>query len=700
MVQAAQVSPNFFEVLPAKPLRGRTFLPEEGQPGHEREAILSRALWQHQFGGDPGIVGRTIELDQQGFTVVGIVGEDAALPQAVELWMPLALTPQQRNDRADHYLHVVGELAPGVSVGQAAAEMRTISARTDAAYPATNRGWGVHLQPLATRIVGSETYSYVYLLLGAVGFLLLLACANVANLQFARALGRNHELAIRTALGAGRGRLLRQLLNENIVLGLGGAVVGTAFAAVSLRLILAYMPADVAVFIGGWDHIRLDTTALLYTLAIAIAAGVVAGMAPAWHASTPDLNASLKEGGRGTIGSSRRRLRAGLVAVQVALALILLVGAGLMVQGFNALLSADSSFEPDATLTAAVNLPGTPQYQQPSARAAFFAQALQRLGALPGVRAAAIADLLPLGNDLNTSSFSIEGQPISDASQQRYAVPQAVSPNFIAMLHIPLLEGRGLMASDGPGAPPVALVSKNLARRYWPGRSALGQRVKLGRDNSTQPWLTIVGVVGDVQWNWGDTDVEYTLYRPAAQNPSASAYFLLRVAGGGDVTTLGPAMRQAVAAVDAKQPLFDLKTLAEVIHESSIGVAYVAVMLSVAAVLALILAAIGVYGVMALLVSERVHEFGIRRALGASPGAIVGLVLRRGGAMLAWGLALGLPVSYMLARGLQGLILGISAGDLGTYAGICSLLAAMAALACYLPARAATRVDPLSALRE
>jgi len=700
MVQGANVSTNFFDVLPAKPLRGRTFLPEEGQPGHDREAIISQALWEHQFGADPNIVGKAIQLDQQPYTVVGIVGVDAAMPQAVELWMPLAFTPAQRNDRTSHYLRVIGELAPGVTLDQARAEMRTVTERTDAAYPDTNRGWGVYIQPLAMRVVGRDTYSYMYLLIGAVAFLLLLACANVANLQFARALGRNHELSIRTALGAGRGRLISQLLNENILLGLGGAIVGTIFAAISIRLILAYMPADVAVFVGGWDRIRLDVPVLFYNLALAIVAGIVAGIAPAWHASTPDLNSTLKEGGRGTIGSSRRRLRSALVTFQVALALILLVGAGLMVRSFNSLLDLGSGYLPEATLTADLNLPGTPQYQKPDAQYAFFSRALDRMAALPGVKNAAIGSFLPLGNGYNTSSFSIEGQPVPDASRVRYAVQQSVSPGYIPMLHIPVIQGRTISNADGASSPPVALISQNLARRYFPGRSAIGQHVKIGRDDSTSPWMTIVGIVGDVQWSWGDPNVEYTMYRPAAQSPSASAYFLLRTSGAGDATALGAAMRQAVAAVDANQPLFDMRTLADSIHESTIGIAYVAVMMSVAAALALILAAVGVYGVMALLVSERIHEFGIRRALGASPAAITGLILRRGAMMLAWGLAIGLPLAYLLARGVQSLIVGVSASDLPTYIGISLLLALMAALACIIPARAANRVDPLVALRE
>ncbi len=700
MVQAAQVSANFFRLLPSPPLRGRVFLPQEAQPGHDREAILSRALWQHQFGGDPNIVGRAIELNQKAYTVVGIMGRDATMPQAVQLWLPLALTPANLNNRTDHYLHVFGALKPGVTQAAAASELRTIAARIDAAYPETNRGWGVFVQTLSQRIIGNETASYVFLLMGAVGFLLLIACANVANLQFARALARNHELSIRTALGARRGRLVRQLLTENLVLGFGGAVVGIGFAAVSIRLILAYMPAAVAVFIGGWSRIRLDGAALLFTLAIAILAGILAGIAPAWHASRPDLNSTLKEGGRGAIGHARRRIRAVLVVAQIALALVLLVGAVLMVRGFHALTNVDRAYRPASLLTAGFNLPSTPHYAADSARAAFYRQALRRLSALPGVTAASTCTFLPLGNNLDFNYFSIEGRPVASANRDRAAVPQSVSPNFFSVMHIPILRGRAFTAADGQGAPGVAIISQYLANRYWPGRNPLGEHIKGGLDSSKDSWLTVVGVAADVQWAWGDNNPEPTFYRPEPQFPQYSAYFLLRSAAGGDVTALGPDARRAIAVVDPNQPLYGVMSLAESIHQATIGIAYVSVMLTVAGVLALILAAIGVYGVMAFLVSERVHEFGIRRALGASGRDIVALVFRRGGLLLLWGLVVGLPLAYWLAGSLQSLILGISAGNLVTYAGIAFLLAAMSAAACYMPALQASRVDPLVALRE
>ena len=700
MVQGANVTANFFRLLPSKPLLGRTFLANEDQPGQDREVVLSQALWEHQFGANRGIVGQSIQLDQQTYTVVGVVGKDAVMPQAATLWMPLALTPEKLHNRGTHNLHVIGALRAGVSLDSATSELQGIVARVDAAYPDTNRDWGIHVQSLSDRVIGRETAGYVLLLQGAVGFLLLIACANVANLQFARALGRNHELALRVALGAGRARLMRQLLTENVLLGLGGAVVGLGFAAVSLRLILSYMPAQVAQFIGGWDRIRLDADALWFTLGVAVLAGILAGVAPAWHAARPELNRTLKEGGRGAIGQSRRRVRFALVVAQIALAMVLLVGAGLMVQGFGNLMASGGNFAPPTLLTAATNLPGTAQYSSPNARLTFYRQSLEKMAAIPGVRGVATMSSLPLDNGYGTDPFSISGQPALDASQARWAVLQSVSPNLFSLLPIGIQSGRAFSDSDGANSPPVAIVSQALAQRYWPGRSPLGEHVKLGDDSSTSPWMTVVGVAADVQWSWSDTDPEYTLYMPLAQQPRYSQVFLVRGVGSGDVMQFGTAVRQAVMAVDASQPVFNVRTLAENIHEASIGIAYVSVMLTVAGVIALVLAAIGVYGVMAFLVSERVHEFGIRRALGASQGSILGLVFGRGGVMLLWGLILGLPAAFFMARALQGLIQGISAGDAITYLSISLLLAIMAAVACFVPAHNATRVDPLVALRE
>ncbi|HEY7855354.1 MAG TPA: ADOP family duplicated permease, partial [Terriglobales bacterium] len=620
-------------------------------------------------------------------------------PQTAALWMPLALSPQDQDDRSNHSLRVIASLQPNVSLPQASAEMKAITARTDAQYPATNRDWSVAVQGLAQETVGPETYQYVIMLLVAVAFVLLIACANVANLQFARAMGRSQELAIRTALGAGRWRLIRQLLTENLLLGLGGGLFGIAFAWYSIRLILAYMPADVAQFIGGWDQISLNGTALAFTLVVAIAAGLLSGLFPAFHASRPDLNATLKDAGRGsTTGRGRQRLRGALVVVQVSLALILLVGAGLMALGFRSLLNASNGYDPTAVLTMQMNFPGTDYYKSDTNREIFYDLAMRRIAAIPGVTGLASAASIPLGNNYSRTRFNIEGRPPAETSAEPVLL-QFVSPGYFDLLHVPVVTGRDFSLSDGPGNQPVALVSRQFASHYFPSQNPIGQHIQRGNKPGNPNWLTIVGVVGDIQYDWSDRAPEPTFYVCTRQSPQESTYFLLR-GGGGRVTNFGVAVRQAVAAVNPQQPLFNLKTLADVIHESTIGLAYVAVMMTVAGLLALALAAIGVYGVMSYLVSERIHEFGIRMAMGASQGRILALVMRRGAVLLGLGLAVGLPLAYLMARALQSLIFGISAGDPSTFAGVALLLAVMAAIACYIPARAATQVDPLTALRD
>ena len=703
MASGDQVTTNFFQILPSAPILGRLFLPQEGEPGRDHVVILSQALWKNHFGGNPAIVGQTIQLDQQPFTVVGVLGADAVYPQAATLWMPLALNPKQAADRTNHSLQLLGLLKPEVTLAQAAQEMRAIAARSDASFPDSDKGWGVDLQTLAERTVGDETRDYTILLLVAVGLVLLIACANVANLQFARAMGRGHELSIRTALGAGRARLMRQILTENLLLGLGGALVGLGFAQVAIAMILAGMPSDVAVFVGGWDRISLNGVALAFTVAIAVLAAVLSGVGPAWHASRQDVNSGLKEAGRSaTANSSRQRLRRALVSGQIGLALIVLIGAALLAGGFNSLVNAYAASDPDAILTARMNFPGDDYYTNHDAhRQAFYQQVLSNLKQLPGVSASAAASSLPLANNYAHTRFRIEGRPIRNASAEP-VIRNTVSPGFFALLHAAILQGRDFSVSDGLNAPGVAIVSRQMAEQYWPGRSALGQHVQLGADPGNHTWLTVVGVAGDLQYDWSDHGPEPTLYVSSLQSPDESAYLLLRRADGSTipVESFGPDMRKAVLAVNPQQPLFQVFSFRRVIHESTIGLAYVAVLMAIAGVLALVLAAIGIYGLMAYLVSERRSEIGIRMALGAGRGTILGMIMRRGLSMVLWGLAVGLPIAFLLAEALQSLIYGVSPGNAATYTAACAALVLFALIACYVPAHHATRVDPLTALRQ
>jgi len=697
-VAGFDVSPDFFGTVGVRPVLGRDFHDDDSVQGHNQVVLLSDGLWRRKFGADPNIVGQTIRLDEKPYTVIGVMGRDAVLPQTAELWMPLSLDPKDWASRSAHSLFIVARLRAGVALDQAQAEMYTIAHRLSDAYPDTNRDWSARVMSLALFTVGEDTRQYTYLLLGAVGFVLLIACANVANLQLARATSRHKEIAVRVALGANRWRIVRQLLAESTLLGLGGGVVGVLLATWSVHLILIHMPADVAKYIGGWDQIKMDPAALGFAIAIAIFAGVLAGLAPALQSSRVDLNETLKESGRGTSsGRGRHRMRNVLAVAQVSLALVLLVGAGLMVKGFGALLNINHGYDPESVLTMRTNLPGLPAYKDRHVRAQFYEKALAQLSVIPGVQSLALATSVPYGDYGNQSRFSIEGRPASDASQQHSSWQQQITPNFFATMHVPLIQGRYFDDRDEVDGAGVAIINQKFAKTYWPNESAIGHRVKLGADNSDNPWLTIVGIVADVQYDWSDRVPEMVLYRPDRQAPPTETYIVIRAPG--DVLKLSSAVRGAMAGLDADQPVFEIKTLDTIIRESVIGLAYVAVILGVAGLLALVLAAVGVYGVMAYLVSERVHEIGIRMALGAAPGDVLRMVMRRGLLLAAIGILIGLPCAYGLANVLTGLIYGIRATDISTFAGISLLLAAIAALACYIPARRATRVDPLVALR-
>ncbi len=697
-LEGFDVSPDFFDTIGIKPVLGRAFLPEEGEPGHDQVVLLSDSVWRGQFGADPNIVGQTIRLDQKPFLVIGVMGPNATLPQAAEVWMPLALQAKDWADHSTHELAVVARLRAGSTADEAQAEMRTIAHRLSDAYPNTNRDWSVRVMPLAVFEVGDYTRQYMFLSFGALAFVLLIACANVANLQLARVTSRQKEVALRMALGANRWRIVRQFLVESILLALAGASVGLLVASWEIHFILAYMPADVARFIGGWYQIRLDPAALAFAAAAAVVAGILAGIVPALQSSKANLNETLKEGGRGTSsGRGRHRMRDALVVAQVALALMLLVAAGLMVKGFRAVLAANENFQSQSVLTMHLHLPDSPAYKDRHARAHFYDRALAQLAAIPGVQTAAAADGIPFGNYQNSMQFSIEGRPAPDAASARSALDIITSSNYFETLHLPVLRGRGFTAGDGPDAPGVAIVNQRLVNLYWPHEDPIGRRVKAGADDSQSPWLTIVGVVADVQYQWTDRIPEPVVYRPLEQAPPLSNYFVLRARG--DLLHLTGAARDAIASVDPDQPIFEIRTMNKVVHDSVIGLAYIAAILAGAGILALVLAAVGVYGVMAYLVGERVHEIGIRMALGATPGNVVGMVLRRGLTMTCIGIAIGLPGSYALANVLASLFYGVRATDSETFFGIPLLLATIAAVACYIPARRATRVDPMIALR-
>jgi putative ABC transport system permease protein len=698
-VQDFQVSANFFQTIGVQPQMGRAFLPDEEEPGKNQEIILGHALWEQRYASDSNIVGKNVKVDGKTFTIVGVMGKGFDFPMPAEAWIPLSIDVKESLRRDHRWLWVLGHLKPGVSVSKASAEMMSISRREADAYPDTNKGWLIKPTLLREFVTSSLTQQYMVLLMWAVGFVLLIACADVANVQFARVTGRSTEFAVRTALGGSRWRVVRQLLIESILLSLCGAVLGLLFAQWDLDMILAHMPNDVAKFVAGWKTIRLDTGVFLFTLGITVVSGILSGIAPALLSSRTNLSETLKESGRGSSGGSTRyRLRGALVVGEVALALILLVGAGLMVKGFQNLLNVNESYNPETLLTMNLSLPEV-QYADPAARRNFHEQVLHRLGTVPGVQTAAIVTYVPYadGGQVGSSDFSIEGRPLAQRGELRSAIIETTVPSYFNELNIGLRDGRFLADSDGADTQAVAVVSESLVRRYFGGENPLGRHIKVGKMDADNPWMTVVGVVNDVHYNWLDKDDVPTVYRSFRQAPPYSTTIVLRTTGV--PLTMVSAARAEVAAVDPDLPLYDIKPMDKVITESVVGIAYVAVMMAVLGSIALVLASVGVFGVMSYSVTERAHEIGIRMSLGAQTTDILRMVVGGGMLLTGLGLVFGLPVAFLLARTLSALLFGVQASDPVAFLGLPLVLVGVAAAACYLPGRRAASLDPLKALR-
>jgi putative ABC transport system permease protein len=691
------VSTNFFDVIGVRPARGRGFLPGEDDPGREREVVLSDPLWRRRFGADPNIVGRNIRLDDMDYLVVGVMPPKFEFPKTAELWTPWAIPPASRNVRSGFNVMAAGHLKPGRTLAQFSSELDGIAARLAARYPDTNRdrrfmAWDAH-----RFMIGEYSRQYVLMLLGAVLFVLLIACVNVANLQFARATGRLREVAVRTALGASRGQIVTQLVTESVLLALAGAALGMIIAALGVQAIRDGMPPDVEKYIVGWDQIRLDGRTLLFTLLAAVASGLLAGLAPAWQSSRPNLTNALREGGRGTsAGRGRHRLRNILVGAEVALAVVLLVGASLMVRGFSNLAHAANSLEPSTLLTLRLALTDV-KYKEPSQRRAFYNAVLDRIRAIPGVRSAVAVTALPYSDHNSGRNYAIEGRQ-DDPAKPITGMYQLATPGFFETLHIPLRAGRFLDARDGPDAPRTAVISERAARRYWPNEPyPLGKRIKPGGAKSKAEWVTVVGVAGDIMHDVFDRNPRPVFYLPYAQD--ARLWLDLGVRTSGDPLRVQPAVIAAIRAVDPELPVTNVRTMETLMRNQAMGLIYVAVLMGVFGVLALALSCIGVYGVMAYLVEQQTHEIGIRMALGAHRESVLGMIFRRGMLTTVLGLVAGLPLAYALAMLMQGLIFGVTASDPITFAGIPLALLVSAALAIYIPARRAMSIDPIVALR-
>lgn len=696
--EAFAVSSNFFRLLEISPALGRSFSPDEEVPGKNQAIILSRGLWEQRYGGDPAILNKTVKVNGASYTVVGVMGPGFNFPYPAEAWTPLALTATERQTRDKQYIWVVGRLRSGAGLPESDAELQTISQQQRRAYPDAYKGWQPTVIPLAEFATGNLTRQYTLLMLGAVAFVLLIACVNVANVQLARMSGRTKEFAVRTALGGSRWRIVRQLLTESILLSLAGAATGLFLAAWELQLVIKNMPADVAKFIAGWTTIHLDSGAFLFTLAIAVASGTISGLIPSLLSSRLAPGNTLNETGRGSSAGTRRHfLRNALVIAEISLALILLVGAGLLVKNFRGLLAVNTASRPETLLAMNVTLSNW-QYTQATSRGAFQEQALQRLASLPGVQSAALATQLPYANGGGVSrrSFTIGGHA-ETRGEIVAAIVETVSPNYLDMMRTTLLEGRSLSDGDRDATLPVCLVSQSLVRRYFEGRSPLGRKLKIGKGDSQDPWMTVVGVVSDVRYSWIEKALIPTVYRSFRQSPGYFTTFVVR--GEADPSRLAPAALASIHQIDPELPVYNVKRFDRVIQESIVGIAYVAAMMGILGIIALVLACVGVYGVMSYAVSERIHEIGIRMSLGATVRDILGLVLRNGILLTVLGLAIGLPVAFLMARALASLLFGVDAADPFAFLALPALLAAVATVACYLPARRAARIDPQQALR-
>jgi putative ABC transport system permease protein len=695
-VNQSLVSANFFVVAGVQPARGRAFQPDEDERGRDHEVILSDRLWHGRFGGDPNIVGRTIRLDDVPYTVTGVMPSSFDFPQAAEVWTPMGLTPEQRNSHTAQTLQSIARLKPGRTIEQATAEVDGIARRLEKSYPESNKNRHFVVWPVLRFLVGDLTKQYLVMLLGAVAFVLLIACVNVANLQFARATGRLREVAVRRALGAGRWRVIAQLVTESVLLSLLGAGLGLLLAYWGINLIRGGMPAEIERYVLGFKDIQIDGRTLVFTLIAAVASGILAGLAPAWQGSHPNLTSALREGGRGSsTGRARQRLRNILVASEIALAVVLLVGAGLMVRGFSTLLNTGKAIEPETLLTLRLAITDNKYHEKPQI-VEFYRHVLERIQALPGVRSAAAVTTLPYSDHSEGRDFTIKGRTV-DPGDVPNGMYQVSSPEYFATLHVPLRDGRFLLPSDGPTAPPVALISERIAQRWWKNKSPIGEQIRIGEADSKEPWMTVVGVVGDVSHNPYDRAPRPAIYVPYQQRPALWMDIGVRTAG--DPLLLAPAVTAAIHSVDPDQPISEMRSMEKSIHNRAIGLNYVASLMGVFGIIALVLSAIGVYGVMSYMVSEQTRDIGLRMALGAPRGSVLGSVFRRGMTVTAAGLIVGMPLAYALARLMASLIYGVTSTDVLTFVGIPLALIGAAALAIYIPARRAMQIDPIIALR-
>jgi putative ABC transport system permease protein len=689
-LRAAAVSASLFSTLGVSPALGRGFGPESEQPGNDAVVVLGNGLWRERFGGDPRVVGTTVSMDGRPYVVAGVMPPEFRFPEEAEMWVPLAFSAEQATSHGAHMLSVVGRLAPGATLDGARAEVQGVARRLAVESPETNQGWSADAVSLDQALVG-RVRPALLVLLGSVGMILLIACANVGNLLLARAAARGREMSVRAALGAGRGRLVRQLLVESLVLALLGGAAGVGVAAWGVRLVVAAAAGSVP----RAAEVTVDGRVLLFTFAVAALAGVLFGLAPALHTARGDLHAGLKEGGRGgSSGVRARRVRAGLVVAEVALSMVLLAGAGLLLRSFARLVSTDPGFRTEQVLTASLNLPRG-RYADSIAQLAFLRAARERIGAIPGVRQVAAVTTLPLWGPAMGVGIAIEGRPVARPEDLPSGGFDAVTPGYFEAMGIRLVRGRALAETDREGTPPVAVLSESLARRLFPGEDPIGKRIV--PTDAQRTTREVVGVVADVRHGSMGADPEPRLYVSMYQTPGPRIFFAVRTAG--DPAAVAVALRREVLSVDPSQPA-ETRTMEEVVSRSVAGPRFGTMLLGGFAGVGLLLAAIGLYGVVSYSVATRTREIGIRMALGAGPRQVLAGVLRHGMGMAGLGLVLGLAAALAAARLLGSMLYGVSAADPAVFAVVPVLLAAVALLASWLPGLRATRVDPAVAFRE
>jgi putative ABC transport system permease protein len=696
-VQGFLVSANFFDILGSAAGSGRTFLADEDQPGQERAVVLSHGLWLRRFGGDPGLIGKPVTLNGRDHLVVGIMPEEFNYPAMADLWVPLPMGNDLAKERAIGSLIPVAKLKPGISVSQAQAEMALVAGRLEQQYPQTNSGRKVNLISLRADAAGEYTPEFSFALLGASIFVLLIACANIANLQLARATARQKEMAIRAAMGASRSRVIRQLLTENVLLSLVGAAAGLPVAVAVIRYVKVSVPPSVSKNVAGWRLIGLDTNVLIFTMAVAVIAGILFGLAPAKQASKPDLTSGLKEGGRSsTVGAGHGRLRSILVVSEVALSLILLCSVGLMITGFNNIVTGCyQGIDSNNVLTLRL-APRPSEYKTRPQVASFYKRSIDRIETLPGVQSAGAIGNLP-STGWSTTPFTIEGAPLPQNGREPVSDYLAASGGYFPSLRIPLLRGRLFTDQDDHDTQPVALISETMLRRFFPDEDPLGKRVKLGPVGSSQPWLTIVGVVGDTKSFYFDKEPRSIIYQSDMQSPWSRLYLTVRTQG--DPKSAVTAIKEQIYELDRDQPISEIKTLDEAINDNISGIRLAAGLMAFFGIIALVLSAAGVYGVMSYTVTQRIHEIGVRMALGAERGSVLRLIVRQGLSMVAIGLGIGIPAAFALNRFLTSVLFSGAKFGASTFVGITVVLVMAATFSSYLPARRATTVDPISALR-